>query len=456
MAKIDPQHRVHSTVASMVESRQRSASRAEADDWIERGWNPFLPQKSSSWTDSTAFELMVVDGSWTGWIAKHTELWPALARQAFKPGAQGKLDGRGLVAAAATRSWGPSPWSAPGDGDILDLMLGLGLDPDGSATQTRGGARPPPIFDATRHGAELLIAAGCSLSGRGPKGEGCWEHWAGRAMLRKLEIKDLDWLAERCPPSWTGRGSAPIGLSAIANRSAPIAQRLADAGAGPEAFGMQTPEGIAHALGILVAQADSASLLEIAGAVAGWDKTIDAFLQGHGMHAPIQSAIFLGRVKCLSLLERHGLLDPGRSSAEMLCEMGQESWRLSASASPRKPVPFAFMNSPPHAAGLAWALGRLPASRAALAVSVLESCVKSHPADTARLVQTCARKGFLPDSGPGSLRELYGDGDSWPGQVGSEGKILGFDAFTALCEDKSLRKALKPKAAKKPVPNRRL
>ena len=464
MVKINPQHRIHSTVVSMVESRQRSASRAEADDWIERGWNPFILQKDNRWDAQTAFGLMIDEGSWTDWITKHKDRWPALAQQAFKPNLQGKLDGGELVHAAAKRAWGRSEWSAPDYVDTLELLLALGLDPNGSTTRTRGSARTPAIFDATRHGAELLVAAGADLAGRGPNGEGCWEHWAARAMSSKLQMADLDWLAERSAPTWTGRGSSAIGLRAIANRSSPIAQRLADAGAGLAAFGMDTPEGMSHALDRLVSWPDNSAVLEIVGSIVGWDPIIKAFLADDGMSAPIRSALFLGNVRCLGVLERHGLLGPGGTTAENLARMGEECWRLTSARQPGKNLGStwnpnrisAFIHDRPQAPGLAWALRRLPAGKADLAVAILESCVKSHPSDTARLVQTCASKGFLPDSGPGSLRALYNDGDSWPGQVGTGGKSLDFTAFTALCEDKSFRKAFKPKATKKPVARSRL
>jgi hypothetical protein len=458
MAKMDPQDRVHATLVAMVESRQRAKSRAEADDWMARGWNPMAPQKNGRHHESTGLELMISDGGWTDWIASHKALWPAHAQAAFKPNAQGKFEGHNLISLSAQRCYGGYEWRTPEHVDTLDILLGCRLDPNSKAHSWRENGALPPIFTATRHGAEKLLAAGADFQAKGPNGAGCWEHWATRCMGGSIKIEDLDWMATVCPPTWSGTG-ARIGRQAIMMRSAPVAERLALAGAGPEAFDMHTPALASSALYKMASDADSSAVLEVIGGVLGWEKTIQAAIgdQVSALDSPLSLAIFKGRVKCLGVLERHGLFGPKGITKEKAVEVGSNFWALSSKEDKKKGnIHYHHYRARPESSGMVWAIGRLGAGSKDAARAALSICVSIFPLEAARLAQTCATKGFLPDSGTGSIRGLYQEGQLWEGLPSSSGKNTLFSEFISLCEDKAFKKAFKPKKSVAPLGRKRL
>lgn len=443
MAKLmSPQKRAFAPMLAMIEARY-GAGLPKAADWFERGWNPFLPQENASWREKkTAFDIMIEHPRWHPWLLERKEALRPLIAKAFPSTANGLVDAGDPLSAAASRSYG-------GDSDLLRLLLNIGVDP---ASLPKSNDTLPALNAATRTGAEALLAAGCPSARQGQR-RSAWESWCERACTgHQIDLPDLDWMAGHCPPDATHPHHLP-GQVAIVRGRTEIMSRLAEIGAGPAAFGLEKQPDLINTISRICRQADSHGMLEALVGICGKDRVLDAFtakapLGGSSMHC----CLYEGRVRCLCSMERIGLLDrPGCDPATLAIDCSVH-WSQSHSEAYQRYRDSVYYGTP-SPAGAVWALSRIPAADAGKALTALSQFVKANHMQAARAVQTCASKGFLPDSGPNSLMALYEQGALWVAEATPDQKS--FAEFTALCEGKAFKKAF-AKPAKKTTIARRL
>lgn len=433
-AKIHPQNRARSSMMAMIEARQPDL--AQADDWIARGWNPFKPQADSHWRAKAGFEEMAeLGGRWTQWLLDREALWGPLARAALPPGSPpGSFAAGEILCDAASHCWGP-------ERGMLSMLLAIGADPD-----ARGRASAPPLHQASRHGAEALLAAGADPLARDITGRQAWICWAGRCHDRGsfgIVPDDLDWLAQRCPPSPSG--GAPVDCLHL--QKPQVLRRMSAAGYSPEALGFGDRASLARALLSLMRDADSRERLEAIGDAAGWPETIAASLElpERERLCALDAAAYMGRPRCLGLLEERGLFSSGAISPEEAALSFSAAW-ASMSAPPRD-----WRYGLPKAAGMVWIAGRLPKGAADAAQRALLACAAASPIESARFALACASKGLLPASGPASAMELYKGGEDWDEDLFGQS----FAQFCSLVESKAMKQAFK-KPSKAPPARRRL
>lgn len=446
----------------MVEARDRDAARAQADDWLERGWNPFKGQESPNrqWHESNPTGIARMrdeSGLWTRWMWDQRDKLRVLAESTFKRTASGKLDMGDLVARAAQDCWRLDSESHQG----LDLFLFCGGDPEapGRARLRAGagsseGQSQPPLFEASRAGAEKLIKAGANPTAKmkDKQGKTCWEAWALRAAKGQLGLDDLDWMATRCPPS----PGISVGLPVMATRARAfgVLDRLAPMGMTPKDFRLEG-EDLARALSDLMAQGDLPETLESYAKITGWPAILEVMgarvafepvnadkLRLNVEASPLAVALASGRVKCLGVLEREGLL--GSKKGEGLAVLCASAWRQAMTLRGGG----VYGNDAPKSAGLVWALGRLGKSGGTEALKALEIAASCDLQQMPRVIESCASKGWLPDSGVLSASGIFNHGSRW--REPDTGRS--FQQFMAVVEAKSLRSL---PVAQKAVPTAR-
>lgn len=429
-SKIHPQARAQSAMLSMVEARG-GAGLGQAEEWLSRGWNPFLPQSGSR--GPAAIEVMSGDYLWVHWLAERKAKASALFEQAFPLGENGlRVAGRVLSLAAARAHDCPPT--------LLELLLEMGADPN-----------PPPQLDpspfnqATAHGAKILAAAG----GRprpSPGFPSSWEAWAGRVAHQKLSIADLDWMEQLSPPSLGGITKA-LGPLALRAQNAKLVERLARLGGGAELLGLAAPARLSEQLCLLARFGDSHLMISAIISACGAGPVLDAAqLRLPGGHSALEIALLLGRTRSLGVLESAGLLRlPGLSALE-LAQSNAALWAAVDRLRQEAPRLNSWMRRSPH--GAVWCMTRIPASLAAEAAQALVAHVQADPQSAAPAVLTGAAKGFLAPSGPLGVCELYSSGAAWP----DTSSLGSFSEFVAQCEAKMLRDTSK----KKPAPKARM
>lgn len=425
-AKAPPQDRAVSSMRAMIEARH-GAGIEDANDWLARGWNPFIPQLQGG-SSITAANLMGLNYYWVEWLwANKAKLAPLFA-QAYPPGANGLSEARNLLARAASRSDGSSH-------DFLTLLIELGADPNARSSQLSDSL----FNNATRSGAEALAAVG-SISENPPNRPSIWEAWAERVMYGYLNFADLDWLEERCSPRFASPCSH-VGRLALNFGQASMLERMASLGAGPACFGLDAPGQLAKDLRALALAGDAYKSFSALIGICGQDAVLDAFLDSdHAAGHPLSALSFCllnGRSRCLGVMERAGLLS--RSACAPI-ELAKSNALLWASGAPEG---YRLQVGSVASAGAVWCMSRIPASQVEEASAVFALYAKANPMAAAPSALTCASKGFLPTSGPRSLHELYLNGAAW-----RENDSLGsFSEFVARCEAKMLRKNSAKKAA---------
>lgn len=443
MAKLmNPQKRAFAGMLAMIEARY-GAGLPKAADWFDREWNPFLPQENASWREKkSGFEIMIEHPRWHPWLAERKEALRPLIAKAFPATAKGLVDAGDLLSAAASRSYG-------GESDLLRLLLDIGVDP---ASLPKINDTLPALNAATRAGAETLLAAGCPAARQGQR-RSAWESWCERACTgHHIDLDALDWMAGHCPPEPTHPHHLP-GQVAISRGRTEIMTRLSEIGAGPAAFGLQKQSDLIDTISRICRQADSHGMLDALVGICGKERVLDAFTAmapfgGSSMHC----CLYEGRVRCLGSMERIGLLDrPGCDPATLAVDCSVH-WAQTHSESYQRYRDSVYYGTP-SPAGAVWALSRIPAADFDKALIALSQFVKANPMLAARAVQTCASKGFLPDTGPKSLMGLYENGEKWIEEATPDQKS--FSEFTALCEGKAFKKAF-AKPAKKTTAARRL
>lgn len=441
-----PQLRATSAAAMLVESRDRLAGQAQANDWIERGWNPFKAQEPSNLryfeANPTGIERMRDEsGIWFKWMWDQREKLRELAALAFEKTDSGKLDMENLLAQAAQNCWS----SDPKDHELLDVLLYCGGDPSAPGqTPVRRAARGqmsalnPPLFEASRAGAQKLIKGGADPRDKGLKVT-CWEAWALRATDRHLGLDDLDWMAKICPPS-AGK-IAGLPMHATQMGAFGVLERLKPLGLTQAEFGLEGAH-LASVLSRLMAQGDQPEALESYAKIAGWPAIFEVMgrrgafepvdydkLRVSVERSPLAVALASGRVKCLGVLEREGFLGPDKGAG--LATLCASAWRQVM----MKKTSAHYGSDAPKASGLVWAIGRLGKSGGPEALEALAIAASYDLQQIPRVVETCATKGWLPDSGPLSPRELFKNGEYWR----ELDKGRSFQNFMAIVEAKSLR-----------------
>lgn len=452
-----PQLRATSAAAALVESRDRSGACVQADDWLARGWNPFKGQESPAkkWHESnpTGIERMRDESSiWIQWMWDRRDKLRELAPAAFERTASGKLDMGGLLARAAQDCWG-SEFEHRG---LLDVLLHCGADPEApgrsrerGASRSHESAELPPLFEASREGAKKLIEAGARADAPelGEKwGKTCWEAWGLRAARGQLPVSDLDWMAERCAPSPGKAARLPIHAARL--RAFDVVERLEKMNLTPADFGLEGAP-LAGVLREAMSQGDMPEAFERYAKMVGWTAIFEAMGRRGEFEvvapdkarlsveaSPLAVALACGRVKTLGVLEREGFLGPKKG--EGLAALCASAWRQA-----RTQRGGCYGVDAPRASGLVWALARLGKGgevEAQKALAIAASCARG---ELPRAVESCAAKGWLPDSGPLSARELFKDGQAW----GAHEQKRSFQQFMAVVEEKSIRSATGVKKA---------
>lgn len=427
----------------MIEQRGQSGTQ-EATEWLARGWNPFMPQTSDPWL-TPAFNLMADAGKWHWWIHEHTDQLHDLARAAFA--SQGPTwHGGDMLSGAAATCYSRDPKTS-----MLGLLLYFGADPDSMGRpryDRHQRDNRPALFGASRDGAHLLIDAGANPHKRDSTGRGCWEHWAERMLSGdKIHAEDLDWMAGYCPPSWV---PAPHGLGAraIAAGCPDVVHRMIQAGATAEQLGLGSRERVASSLRSLARDADHPDTVELIAHIVGWPAVFEACSSDMpDQKSAVKIAAMFGRVKTLGVLERGGMFKSGKVSIEDLTRQTARGWWEAKHSRHDRSLMHQL-----SASGMVWTIGRLGATSCDIAREALTICVDVNPTLATRVALTCASKGFLPDSGPASIADLYDQGASWPvGPVARRNTKShpSFAEFVALCENKSFKKTMPSSQAKK-------
>lgn len=424
MGKSDPQTRAESSLEQMIRSRQRAKARAEADDWLARGWNPFLRQQDGGFRPRSGFELMSDLGGWSDWQERHKERLGELARAGLKSAPGGKLLGQRRALEALCK--------VSVETDELKRALDWGLDPN----EKGWGHDPAPLlFNAGRGSAQLLIKAGATPLERDPNGKGIWERWAERACGSGLRAEDVRWIGEHAPaPKWESaskRDGYRLGGLALRSSASQIARLMVEHGAGAAAFGAQTEEGLKAALRSVSYGADTPEMLTCLGEACGWERVVRAAVSPRGADqgAPeISVAASLAdksHVRSLGALEEHGLLEA--ASALELASQSVKLWSIG--------------NQQRDGRGLAWLVGRFKKGQAQEALELWVKCALfGQP--SIPVAERLATRGWIPASGPFSLNEVYKGGERWRGPEGGKS----FSEFSALCEKKALRQNTVKKA----------
>lgn len=408
---------------AMVEAR-RGAGIADANEWLARGWNPFISQSQGG---PSAVDLMGLNYLWVEWLwSKRAPLAPLFA-SAYPAGANGLSNAGRILALAAARSDGSGK-------DFLTLLIELGADPNSPGERFSDS----PFNLATRSGAETLAAAG-GIPASPPNRPSVWDAWAQRVIYGHLSLADLDWIEKRCSPCFSTPRS-PVGRLALDCGRAGMLGRMASLGAGPEYFGLDAPRQLAKDLRSLAFVGDDSKSLSAIIGICGQEAVLDAFLRadpddGRPLSA-LDFSLLNGRVRCLGVMALAGLLARPNCSPMELAKANALLWKA-------KPLGGYGLRIIPNVAGAVWCMSRIPGAQANEAAGIFALYAAANPMAAAPLALTCSSKGFLPPAGPLSLHELYLNGASW-----SEAGPLGrFSEFVALCEAKMLRKSATKKAA---------
>jgi hypothetical protein len=425
MGKMDPQKRNLDAVERMVRSRQRAQARAEADDWLARGWNPFAAQEGSG-RARTGFGLMCEFGGWSDWFEKHGAELGRLAQAALKKGPTGKLLGqRGALQALSAPSF------QTGD---LKLALGWGLDPNETVYKA-----PPPLFDAGRGSAELLLAAGADAAALDGNGQSVWERWLERACSGRLSLEDVKWMGAQAPvadlgKAWERGESYKLGGLVFLHRASAVARLMLDHGAKDNAFGAGSDLGLQRRLWSASCWADAPDLIHCLAQACGSERVAKMSVV-EGDHAACGGASSVaamlaraGHARCLGALQEHGLLKV--ASASELAKKAVDGWARGARVD--------------NGRGLAWLVGRFADNESEQALALWERCAALGKTQSVAIAERLATRGWLPDSGPLSLSSIYDNGLFWDEEVNKS-----FSEFSALCERKSLKKTVDKKAAPK-------
>lgn len=435
MGKTHPQSRAGSAVERMIRSRSRHTAQAQAQEWLDAGWNPLARQDGEGPRAWSAAELMLQDSAWFSWLFDRKDEMKELAKKAFVEGADGKLRGGARMLANAC----DRPWTSG-----VEMLLGWGLDPN-----EIGYSGMPPIFQASRECAERLLAFGADPSARDARGEGLWEEWARRCAMGKVSAEDFEWLESICPApkelSAPAKEGDSVGAMALRYHSAAMAQRLSELWPRPETFEIDSDKRLGELITAQARMGDHDKIVKALAVACGADRVARAVLlegpttEGKArdwrLWPAAEMAMVMGRLKMLGELERCGLLKERKPS----------SVALGAAALARaKPDAWA---SESCASGVAWAVVRMEKEEEPKAVAALKLMAEACGSKAMRVAERLATRGWLPSSGEGSLADLFGpDGRGW-----SERELkspVSFAEFSAMCEKKAVRAAAPVKKAK--------
>lgn len=447
MALKHPQKRSIETLERLVKASNKERSSAELSEWLRRGWNPFLQQEGASRHRQVGVELMMEE-NWGRWLADESVRLMPLAAEAFGRANKVEADELGVrLLRRAVKRHG----AYDGVNMVALCVDQWKVEPDVINPKCDWGA--PALFNATPWAAKELLARGANPKKKSKEGQGLWECWAWRQINGEIVLNDLDEIALVDPPikPGIGRNQTRLGEFAVLCRAGGVAMRMSKAGAGADDFGVESSEDLSRVL-LRVAQADSTELFEAVGLSCGWDRVMPAMLwskkskiSSSNAHLKAESVsamdLVLGKgcVGILGVLERSGTMNLAACEASM--ESAWKWWTFeSKHDSGRGPFSSA-----------AWIWARTPSSQESQERAVAFFAAHGDIGSVSRpLASVLASRGWLPDSGAGSLREVFKNGDYW------DSKIESFEEFEAVCEAKALRLVVKPKKNKPGAEKRKL
>lgn len=317
----------------MLASRDEQRHGEQADDWLARGWNPFLPQKSDVWGRTPAIEMMLDSGRWhwDGWIKRRKE---RLAEQALETFGDFS-NPRSAATAARLLARCASMHGGHGFDPLIVCLDDWKIPPNIMAPKAEADSAKsaPALFAASPWGARQLLARGADPSLKSSAGATLWESWARRHMRGALTLSELDDIAKVDPPTRLAEPGcrSPLGVDAIWARASGVASRLAAAGVASSVFGARDAADLPALLCHAIQGGDTPELVAALGSACGWPAIAEALwvapspakrdsyhLGAGGGRCPARMALATGSVAVLGLLERSGALDLRRAEALML------------------------------------------------------------------------------------------------------------------------------------------
>lgn len=405
-----PQARALSAVKKLIRSESREAARARAQEWLDAGWNPMIPQEGAGPGAPAALEWMLEEPSWTRWALSQKARFGELGRKAAEAGQAPALS------VLLERACSPS---RP---EVVKALLEWGADPDEPGKE---GVRP--LFHAGQGSFEELIAFGADPAALGALGETLWEAWAWRCARRNASMGDLARVERVCPPparlTPPGPGGRSLGAETIAARAGALALRMAQLWPEPETLGVESDNHLSGLLNYLSQMGDCWEATRALAIACGDERTArcaareqtGSEYRGTWLRPAAEQATRYGRLKMLEELERVGLFefaDP-MSLALRAIEGGEFNEGI--------------------AAGAAWGASRARERDKAAAISMWSMAAFVAGPRAAAAAERLAERGWLPDSGEGSLTELFGPGgERW------DDRLMSFGELKARCEQKGL------------------
>lgn len=454
--RMHPQERARTALWTLVASRDDAAVSAELTDWLDRGWNPFLPQGVAL---DEARSAMEADPSWLegrgrgiqerGWGVITERFW---SRGGFLSKESKRLSSLLLEAGLPRVEMAKIFLGAAKRGSVLELELLLegGADPD-----AKNESGEVALMSVSPWAAKWLFERAKDHGAQANDGRTVWEAWARRAMFGWIRVMDLDIVEPFCKRRWAP--GSDLGLECLLRGSNSIATRMIGAGATRVDFGLETDEAVERALVTMVLRhdADSTAGLGLMDGLVGRPTVGRAAMKGLKSHLASERPgmptggdralwrVFNGNNAAVSSMEAAAMRGKGRFLCGLMDRAGDD---LNGDSLARLCSLFFESESSVKMARAvaAKALGMIGSSDEKTSVEILREFSKRHLASdfgneaAAELAVVCVRLNVLPNPSV-EMEKIFDNGRLWPEETKG---VPSFERFKALADESVMKRAL--------------